>query len=244
MDDRVNQILALQDVQLVNAISDLKRSGNGAQLSDYTNKRKAELFDRVAKEHSDTFEKTYGDMIRAQDTTNNIMYYYIRNKDLDSLQQSVFQRAKGESDAALYDNHTAKRQYEVNQWTAGNKQDTLFFLQLAFITFTLMVPLAYLVKMNMIPSSLYVGISTLLGVALILTLIVRMRYTNKNRDQTFWNRRRFAQMGGPPAAPSCEAVVGLAAKVQSEYNTTKDTLINTGADITNRIGAGVSAVVQ
>lgn len=244
MDDRVNQILALQDVQLVNAISDMKRSGNGAQLSEYTSKRKQELFDRVAKEHSDTFEKTYGDMVRAQNTTNNIMYYYIRNKDLDNLQQAVFQRAKGEADAAQFDNQTSKRQYEVNQWTAGNKQDTLFFLQLAFISFTLMAPLAYLVKVNAIPSSLYVGISSLLGVALILTLIVRMRYTNRDRDQTFWNRRRFATMGGPPAAPSCEAVVGLAAKAQAEYSNIKDQTVNTASDLIGRLQGGYSAFIQ
>jgi hypothetical protein len=46
--------------------------------------------------------------------------------------------------------------------------------------------------------------------AIALTFAVRYQYTDRTRDLRFWNRRRFAQMGGPPTPPTCESVQGLA----------------------------------
>ena len=207
MSDTVNQIQQLQDVELMNAISNLK--GNPAKLHDFISNQKADLYKRVAQEHSDTFQKVHGDMIRASNTNNNVMYYAVRNKDLDNLQQSVLSKATGEADAATYNSQTAKRQFEINEWTVGNKQDTLFFLQITLIVFTFTAVLLYFQKTGALPISVFYGISGLLSVAVILTLIVRAQYTNKTRDNRFWNRRRFERMGGPPTIPSCPALESL-----------------------------------
>ena len=115
----IDQIQQLQDVELMNAISNLK--DNPAMLNDYISNQKADLYKRVAEEHSDTFQRVYGDMIQASDSNKNVMYYAVRNKDYDTLQQSILSKVTGEADAATYNNQTAKRQVEINEWTVGNK---------------------------------------------------------------------------------------------------------------------------
>lgn len=206
----IQDVLNAQDVQLANAITELKN--DPARLADFISKRKAELYNTVTAEHSDSFKKVYGDLERSSDTTKNILYYAVRNKDLDSLQQQIFDRTKAEAANASYDSQTAKRQFEANEWTSGNKNDTLFFFQLMFIGLTLTAPLLYMQKNGMIPTSVFYGVVGLVLVALVLTVVVRAQYTEKTRDQTFWNRRRFAQMGGPPTPPTCEAIQAVAAR--------------------------------
>ena len=208
LDRSIQDVLTAQDVQLANAITELK--GNPAKLSDFMRSRKAQLYDTVTKEHSDSFQKVYGDLQRASDTTKNILYYSVRNKDLDRLQEEIFSRTSSEAENARYDSQTAKRQFEVNEWTAGNKSDTLFFFQLLLIGLTLIAPLLYMQKNGMIPTTVFYGVVGLVTIALLLTVIVRAQYTEKTRDQTFWNRRRFQQMGGPPTPPTCEAVQAYA----------------------------------
>lgn len=206
----IQDALNAQDVELANAMAELK--GDPAKLADFMSSRKAELYNTVTNEHSDSFQKVYGDLQRASDTTKNILYYAVRNKDLDNLQEQIFARTRAEAENATFDSQTAKRQYEANEWTSGNKNDTLFFFQLFFIGLTLTAPLLYMHKNGMIPSSVFYGVEGLVMIALVLTVVVRAQYTEKTRDQTFWNRRRFQKMGGPPTPPTCEAIQAYAAQ--------------------------------
>lgn len=204
--DDIDTILKLQDVQLSNAMNKIKN--NPTALNNYIASRKGELYSSITNEHSDTFAKVFGDLQRASDTTNNIMYYSVRNKDLDRLQEIMLKRQMGEAENAAYDNQISKRQFQINQWTNGNKMDTLFFLQLLFIYLTLTAPMVYLKNLELLPSSVFYGVMGLLTFALVMTIVVRAQYTNKTRDQHLWNRRRFASMGGPPTAITCPAVTG------------------------------------
>jgi hypothetical protein len=217
LEQNIRQTLDFQDVELANAIAALK--GDSAKLSEFVSARKSSLYNTVTREHSDNFQKVYGDLQRASDTTKNILYYHVRNKDLDRTQQAVLDKAKGEADNATIQSQNSKRQFEINEWTVGNKQDTLFFLQLLFIALCVTAPLLYMSRTGMIPNAVFYGVSGIVILALVLTIIVRAQYTNQSRDNHFWNRRRFAQMGGPPTLPTCEAIQGLAARAaQSGQN--------------------------
>jgi hypothetical protein len=221
----IQDALNAQDVELANAITELK--GDPAKLADFMSSRKSDLYNTVTAEHSDSFKKVYGDLQRSSDTTKNILYYAVRNKDLDNLQEQIFARTRAEAENATYDSQTAKRQFEANEWTSGNKNDTLFFFQLLFIGLTLTAPLLYMQKTGMIPTTVFYGVTGLVMVALVLTVVVRAQYTEKTRDQTFWNRRRFQQMGGPPTPPTCEAIQayakqGIEAAQEIGSNVTQD----------------------
>ena len=211
LERNISDVLTLQDVELANAMTALK--GDPAKLSDFIASRKAQVYDSVTKEHSDNYAKVHGDLIRAGDAVKNITYYHVRNKDLDNTQEVVYSKAKADADAATFDSQVAKRQFEINEWTTGNKQDTLFIMQLIFISLTFIAPLLYLVRLELLPSMVFYGIVCLILIALILTFMIRYQYTDKTRDLRFWNRRRFAMMGGPPTIPTCEAIQGLPTEV-------------------------------
>jgi hypothetical protein len=213
LENTISNVLVQQDVELAQAIQKLQ--SDPAKLSEFVSARKAELYDTVTKEHSDNFQKVYGDLGRSTDVVKNILYYHTRNKDLDGLQKAIFDKAKSEADAATFDSQNAKRQFEINEWTASNKGDTLFFLQLLFITLTITAPLLYMSRLGWIPNSVFYGLITLLTIALVLTLVVRIIYTTDIRDNRFWNRRRFAQMGGPPTPPTCESIQEISSRLQT-----------------------------
>jgi hypothetical protein len=226
----IQDVLNAQDVELANALNGMK--ADPSKLSDFISTRKADLYNTVSREHSDSFQKVYGDLQRSSDTTKNILYYHVRNKDLDGLQQQIFDTTKNSADNATYDSQVAKRQFEVNEWTVGNKQDTLFFLQMMFIALTLTAPMLYMHRGGMIPGSVFYGVVGLIAIAVGMTLIVRAQYTTKTRDQTFWNRRRFNSMGGPPVAPTCDAVIGALSKGADGAADAANTLLSTNTGVT------------
>jgi len=125
---------------------------------------------------------------------------------------SLYDRLKGDTDRLKSNNSSTQRQYEINEWTSNNKLDTLFFYQLLLITLTITAPLLYLQKRGIIPSTVFYGVVGVFGIAVVLTLLVRLQYTNGQRDLRFWNRRRFATMGGPPTAVSCDAIIAASNK--------------------------------
>ncbi len=237
----INDVLTLQDVELANSMTQLKKDPAG--LSTFIQQRKADLYNAVTKEHSDNYQKVYGDMTRSSNTIKNISYYHVRNTDLDNTQQAVFASAKNNADAAVFDSQVAKRQFEINEWTVGNKQDTLFVMQLLFIALTFIAPLLYLNRIELLPTSVFIGIVSLITIALILTFVIRYQYTDKTRDYRFWNRRRFASMGGPPTAPTCEAIQALPSQITSAAQSTAADIGQRAQSVLDRLGR-ISAAIQ
>jgi hypothetical protein len=237
-------ILTIQDANLLNSLNAMSPQ----EIQQFINKRKNEVYTAVSQDHSDSFQKVHGDMVRAGNTIKNTLYYAVRNKDLESTHDSVYNAAKGSADAATYDSQIAKRQFEINEWTVGNKRDTLFFMQIMFIALTIYIPLLYLNKIGILPSSTLYGVGLLLLLAVIFTFVVRYQYSDKLRDNKYWNRRRFAQMGGPPVTPTCDAlkslsqqasdaissgVTGITSGVSSGLSNLGDTLSSAGASISS-----------
>lgn len=100
---------------------------------------------------------------------------------------------------------TFARQAEINEWQAQNKLDTLFFLQITFIFFTLTVILLFLRQYGILPSAtMYI----ILGVGLAIVIGVlwnRSSYTSISRDKRHWNRRFIGlqDAGGLTAQMQC-----------------------------------------
>jgi hypothetical protein len=84
---------------------------------------------------------------------------------------------------------TYARQAEINEWQAQNKLDTLFFLQILFLYFAVLVILIFLRQSSLIPSSMLYIIG---GIGLLIVIGVlwnRAGYTSRSRDKRYWNRR-------------------------------------------------------
>jgi hypothetical protein len=210
----IQNAIVAQDVQLASALADITATDNTA-ITNYLNKQANTLRNQVTKNHSDNFSTTYASAVNTGNTIKNIMWYNQRNKDLYNTQTAVLSRATDDAQGVQRDNQTSKRQFEINEWTANNKLDTLFIMQLIFIGLMILVPLMYLTRMGIIPYSAFYGVSVLVLIAIILTFVVRLQYTSNTRDLRYWNRRRFARQGGPPTPPTCDQVASAAQGVFS-----------------------------
>jgi hypothetical protein len=153
-----------------------------------------------------------------------------------SDRDEIYNILKSQTDDLRTTNANAKRQYEINEWTSNNKLDTLFFYQLLLITLTITAPLLYLNKKGLLPSAAFYGIVCILGIAVVLTLLIRYQYTVGARDLRYWNRRRFAQMGGPPTSVSCDAILASAADQSVKYGSAfKKVSSNLGNEIVQAV---------
>jgi hypothetical protein len=125
----------------------------------------------------------------ADGASNNSLTYAVmlsRNRTIADIATDMtaqnLQSTNGSKD-------TYSRQAEINEWQAQNKLDTLFFLQLTFLFFTLMVVLLFLRQYGMMTNGMLWIIASLFLVLLIGTLWNRASYTMNSRDQRYWNRR-------------------------------------------------------
>jgi hypothetical protein len=90
-------------------------------------------------------------------------------------------------------------------------------------------------NIGLLPTSVFYGVIGLLSFALIMTVVVRAQYTNYTRDNRLWNRRKFAQMGGPPnLALNCPAVTGAFGEFEKGLNSAASYVETTGTDYGNR----------
>lgn len=121
--------------------------------------------------------------------SNNSLTYGVllsRNKTIDDIAKDMTtlntQATNGSKD-------TYSRQAEINEWQAQNKLDTLFFLQLSFLFFTLMVVLIFLRQYGVMTNGMLWTVGSVLVLLLLGTLWNRASYTNNSRDKRYWNRR-------------------------------------------------------
>lgn len=147
--------------------------------------------DNTKAQKETTFKQAFNNITNSDNSITQAGYYLSRTQDLNTMASSINEIAAKQAQAATVNKELATRQYQINEWSASNKLDTLFFLQVLFITLTLLGALYFLVKIGMVPNFLFVLLSMILLVGALLTLFIRWRYTSTVRDPTYWNRRRF-----------------------------------------------------
>lgn len=122
--------------------------------------------------------------------SNNALTYGVllsRNQSLSSSAKDMIIENKRASAGGPKD--TYARQGEINEWQAQNKLDTLFFLQLTFLFFSILVFLLFLRQYGIVSTSIVWIFTGVLGLLIVGTLISRMSYTSNSRDKRYWNRR-------------------------------------------------------
>jgi hypothetical protein len=110
---------------------------------------------------------------------------------------------KGDADAILNDRDLAKRQYEINQWTAGNGMDTLFIYQQLLIIVCTVIVLLFIWRQGIISNVMFFGVLFVLVCIFVFTIVNRAQYTNFLRDKRFWNRRLFPTYKKIPVPNIC-----------------------------------------
>jgi hypothetical protein len=97
-------------------------------------------------------------------------------------------------DSIIYNYDLATRQKEINDYAYQNKLDTLFFLQLLFVSILIVAIFAYLASIEVISYLLVAYIALIILIIDILLFLSRYSFTTKIRDQNRWNEVKSGHM--------------------------------------------------
>ncbi len=178
-----------QDVQTTAALQNMTEE----QKRAYFNSQKQQLLNNILTDRDSTFQKTYTDAQKNNAVQNSLFFYQQRNRDLDDVGSFLKDKNEENIRIAKANNDLATRQFEINEWAYNNKLDTLFVLQLVFVSVCLTAGLAYLNRIGVLPMSVLGILIVILIIIVIGVFINRLIYTRKVRDQRYWNRRQFVE---------------------------------------------------
>lgn len=243
LDQAIQFTQLFQDVELSYALQQLR--DNPEALTKFLQNAQDRLYKDVISQKDETFQKVYGDLERASDTERSIYYYHQRNKDLNKLQEQVYNVQKSGANAVLHDRDLAKRQYEINQWSSGNKMDTLFIYSQLFIILCTVILLSFLWATSMLSTSVCLTILLILVLIFVFTIVNRAQYTQFLRDNRFWNRRKFPTYGAQLPNVCSNDFVG---DIQKQYDQMKQSartgLIGATTGLQAGIGVGATELAK
>jgi len=204
----ISETNLLQDVELSTAIGQLKQ--DPAQLQQFLQDQQDRIYQDVVKQKESTFQKVYGDLRRASDSQDAVIMLDKRSRELADIQRQVYENQAKSAGAITEDKNLAERKYEMNQWSVGNKNDTLFVFSSLFILLSSLILLTLLWRRILISSALYGSLSGLFILIFIFMVLYRANFTNILRNNRYWNRRNFDGKYGKIPAPQCIDVNKLA----------------------------------
>ena len=185
LDQLIDTTQLLQDAETSQALQQM----DPQSLQRYLQNAQDGLYRDVTQSKDGAIQKAYGDLEQASTTQHAVFYYQQRNQDLSNIQGQVYQDRKGNADAILHDRDLAKRQFEMNQWDAGNKMDTLFVYQQLLIILCAVIIMSYLWNQNIISPYVFFGLLFILVCIFVFTIVNRAQYTNLLRDNRYWSQR-------------------------------------------------------
>ncbi len=199
-DNYIQDVLTYQDLEKINFSNGLKE--NPSDYSQFVGERLQQIIDESTNYKTSSFVKAHTDLARYMDMEHNANNFKVRNGDVMSLQSEMERNNNALLSSRDADYNNSRRQFEINEYYYYNKLETLFFLQLFFISTLLMAIIVYAQKMGMIAPQ-FAGFLTLILLAVVLvTGVYRWYYTKNTRDTRLWHRRKFAEPTSVPVQPS------------------------------------------
>ena len=140
------------------------------------------------------------------------------------------------------DKNMATRKHEMNEWSVGNKNDTLFVFSSLFIMLSALILITVLWRMKMISSYLWVMLGAPVIIIFVLIVINRSQYTDVLRNKRYWNKQIHEVEYGKIPLPLCPgAVEAIQGGVQSLGEGVVGGLNVIGQGIST-VGSGLSGV--
>jgi hypothetical protein len=246
LDQIIDNTKIFQDVELSAAIGQLKQ--NPAELQQFLQNQQGKIFSNVTRQKDSTFQKVYGDLSRASKAQEAVLMLDKRNQELANIQQQIYQNQEKSATAITDDKNLAGRKYEMNQWSVGNKKDTLFVFSALFILLSSLILITVLWRMSIISSTLCGSLAAPLIIIFILIVIYRANFTNIWRDKRYWNRRTFEGKYGKIPIPLCPgSLTGIEKGIGSLESDIKIGINNTGQNIssvTQTVAQDISSMAQ
>lgn len=194
--------LMYQELERLKFAQNLRK--NPSEYSAYVNKRINTMTDEIFNKKRAAFQKAHIDLGRYMDMDHNVNFYKSRSADVDRLTDSIEQNNNRIKQSAAMDKDNTKRQFEINEWYNYNKLETLFFLQLFFISVLSATVILYLQKNSTITNTMASLLMILLVVIVGGTGLYRYFYTTRTRDSRLWHRRYFGDASAPKSAIKCD----------------------------------------
>ena len=248
LDSVIKSTQLYQDVDLATALTNFRQSP--ADLQAFLQKQQSSIYKDIIKQKGNVFSKVYGDLNRAAKSQESILMYNERNKQVYSMQDQVYNNQKNMATGIINDQNLASRKNEMNEWSIGNKNDTLFVYSSLFISLSALLLFVVLWKMGIISGYLCGSLMGLILGIFVLILFNRSQYTANKRDQRFWNRKNFGGKAEKIPLPNCpgltdEIAAGNQAAVQFAQNlgNTASSLANTGGNILQNLETATAASV-
>lgn len=180
---------ALSDLELQSYLAGLTANQTQQLVAANINTVK----EQVSAVKATNFTNANQQLVTADNGITSAAYYLLRTQDLQQLATDVNDVTTKQATEISINKELANRQYEINEWSNSNKMDTLYFLQVLFISLTLSGVLLFLMKNGLLPSYLFGLFSFLIVIFAIIVLLWRWRFTAVKRDGTYWNKQRWGQ---------------------------------------------------
>jgi len=205
MNSTQQNVLHAQELEAIKYSQDIQ--SDPASYQAYVKQNVDNLMNETLQRKQDAFKKTLVDTGRYMDMDHNAQLYKTRSSDVSKLEK-VIQDVNTKYEAGIdSDKKLTRRQFEINEWAYHNKLETLFLLQLLFISILILVLFLFLSKNGYISTMVAGSLSVLLFLIIAYVGYVRWSYTNSTRDSHKWSRRSFpAEEGGAPSTNAhCDA---------------------------------------
>jgi hypothetical protein len=203
VDSLIDQTKLLGDMELQAYLTSLSDS----QKNEFISSNVGETIKAVNASKAARFNDLIDQATGADNNIVSAAYYVARTRDLSSLAKEVDTMTVKQLTASEINNGVAGRQNEINEWSNFNKLDTLYVMQVLFISLSLIAILTFLLSNGSISQTLFAFLSYTIAALAVLMLVVRWRYTNVARDGRYWHKAKFARQPNTFVAPICPGEV-------------------------------------
>ena len=185
----ITDLQSLSDLELKAYLSTL----SAADRSTFVQGNITTAVNKVTDSKATNYTNASKMLLGADNSVTSAAYYLLRTEDLTNLATDLNNVTTKQVTENTINKQLADRQYEINEWSNSNKLDTLFFLQVLFISLTLTAVFLFLMKNGLLPYYLF-GLFSFLTVAFaVIVLIYRARFTAVKRDGRYWNKQKWGQ---------------------------------------------------
>lgn len=203
----INNVIDAQELQNIQFSQSIQQ--DPAQYQAFVKQKVDQLMNENLNMKRAAFQKAHIDSGRYMDMDHNAQLYKTRSDDVSSLHTAIEKSNNVYLQNLEKDKNITRRQTEINEYSYNNKLETLFFLQLLFLSVLLLTLVIYLQRNGIVGNSV-AGILTIIVLMIVTaTGLYRWNYTRSTRDGRFWSRRYFKseEDGAPAGRPAgrCDA---------------------------------------
>lgn len=206
------------DIAVINDfLAKMQGSTTSAALTSYLDSNSASFINEIETTKDNNARLVFDGIGNAMTGQLNTYYYYQRNKDVNNLIDYPLKRMQSDADGMRFDNQNSQRQYEINQWTSGNRADTLFVYQIIFVLILGLAIFTGLWRTGFISTGLLSFLVFASIVVIVLVIVGRAQYTAFQRNKRYWNKRQFPRAGiAISGSMSCPAVTDMLSTLNPE----------------------------